>query len=145
MAESTTSVVWRERMTFDVTTNSGHKLVLDSAPPDGDDRGARPMELLLTALAGCSAMDVISILHKMREPVIGFQVSIRAHRAHEHPKIYTEIHMYYHVRGSVNRKSVEHAVELSETKYCGAAAMLGKAAKIVSYIEMEPPPLESTQ
>ena len=135
----TTRVVWRERMTFDATTNSGHSLLLDSAPPNGDDRGARPMELLLTALAGCAAMDVLSILEKKREAVEGFEVVIHAKRAHEHPRVYTEIHVLYRVRGNVNARSLAHAIELSETKYCGVGAMLGKCATITSQYEIEPP------
>lgn len=137
MEESTTRVVWRERMTFDAITNSKHSLVLDSAPPNGDDRGARPMELLLTALAGCTAMDVLSILEKKREPVEAFQVSIRAARADEHPKVYTDIQVLYHVWGKVNPQSVQHAIELSENKYCGVAAMLGKCATISTRYEIE--------
>lgn len=134
---ATTQVTWRERMTFDATTNSGHSLVLDSAPPEGDDRGVRPMELLLTALAGCTAMDVLSILEKKREPVQGLQVTIDALRATEYPRVYTEIHVMYHVHGNVNPKALEHAIELSESKYCGVGAMLGKCAIITSRYEIE--------
>lgn len=138
MHTSVTQVNWRERMTFDATTNSGHSLVLDSAPPAGDDRGARPMELLLTALAGCAAMDVLTILEKKREPVEAFQVTVHATRAEEHPRIYTDIRVLYHVRGSVNPHSLARAIRLSETKYCGVAAMLGKCATITSDYEIEP-------
>lgn len=133
-----TSVVWRERMTFDARTTSGHYLVMDAAPPLGDDRGVRPMELLLTALAGCAAMDVLSILVKKREPVEGLQVSIHSTRAAEHPRVYTDIQVLYHVRGNVNPQSVARAIELSESKYCGVAAMLGKCAVITSQYEIEP-------
>ncbi len=133
----TTRVEWRERMTFDAKTNSGHTLVLDAAPPLGDDSGVRPMELLLTALAGCAAMDVLSILQKKREPVEGFQVTIHSTRAKEHPKVYTDIQILYHVRGNVNPQSVARAIELSETKYCGVSAMLGKCAVITSHYEIE--------
>src|SRR5258708_6706602 len=128
MSDKFTQVVLRERMTFDVTTNSGHTLVLDSAPPDGDDRGVRPMELLLTSLAGCGAMDVFSILRKKREPVQGLEVTIHSTRATEHPRVYTNIQVLYRVRGNVKPQSVARAIELSETKYCGVAAMLGKCA-----------------
>lgn len=138
MHPSVTQVTWRERMTFDATTNSGHSLVLDSAPPTGDDRGVRPMELLLTALAGCAAMDVLTILEKKREPVQGFQVTIHATRAEEHPKVYTDIRVMYHVRGSVNPESLATAIRLSETKYCGVGAMLSKCATITSDYEITP-------
>jgi putative redox protein len=138
MSNRETHVVWRERMTFDATTNSGHTLVLDSAPPAGDDRGARPMELLLTALAGCAAMDVLAILEKKRQPVRGFEVTVHAARASEHPRIYTDIQLLYRVRGDVNAGALEHAIKLSETKYCGVGAMLGKCATIRSRFEIEP-------
>lgn len=134
----TTTVEWRERMTFDVTTHSGHALVLDAAPPLGDDRGVRPMELLLTALGGCAAMDVLSILEKKREPVRGLRVTVNAGRAHEHPKVYTDITLLYHVRGNVNPRAIEHAIELTERVYCGVGAMLGKCATITSRYEIEP-------
>lgn len=139
MSDSKAQVIWRERMTFDATTNSGHSLVLDSAPPNGDDRGARPMELLLTALAGCAAMDVLSILQKKREPVEGLQVTVHSTRAHDYPKIYDGIHVVYHVRGSVKPESLAFAIKLSETKYCGVSAMLGKSATITSHYEIESP------
>ena len=138
MSNQMTTVEWRERMTFDAMTNSGHAMVLDAAPPTGDDRGVRPMELLLTALAGCAAMDVLSILQKKREPVEGFQVSIDAARATEHPKVYTDILMTYHVRGAVNPQALKHAIELTENIYCGVGAMLGKCAKITSRFEIAP-------
>jgi putative redox protein len=138
MSYQVTHVVWRERMTFDTTTNSGHALVLDAAPPAGDDRGVRPMELLLTALAGCAAMDVLAILEKKREPVRGFEVTVRAARAHEHPRVYTDIELLYRVRGKVSPNALGHAIRLSETKYCGVGAMLGKCATIRSRYEIEP-------
>ena len=138
MSNQVTTVEWRERMTFDATTNSGHALVLDAAPPMGDDRGVRPMELLLTALAGCAAMDVLSILEKKREPVQGLRVQIDAARASEHPRVYTEILMTYHVRGAVKPQSVKDAIDLTESIYCGVGAMLGKCATITSRFEIEP-------
>jgi putative redox protein len=140
-----TTVVWRDGMTFEATTNSGHRLVLDAAPPGGNDSGPRPMELLLTALAGCTAMDVLSILKKKREPVEGMQVIVEANRAQEHPKIYTEIQVLYRVRGSVNPAALVRAIEPSETKYCGVTAMLGARCRITSRFEIEPPtPVEES-
>lgn len=130
-------VVWRQGMTFDATTPSGHSLTLDTAPPAGGDRGPRPMELLLTALAGCAAMDVLSILQKKREPVRGFEVRVTGTRAKDHPRIYTEIEVAYSVRGSVKPRAVEQAIQLSEKKYCGVYAMLARSAKITSHYEIE--------
>lgn len=139
MTNQVTTVEWRERMTFDATTNSGHALVLDAPPPTGDDRGVRPMELLLTALAGCSAMDVLSILEKKRQPVEAFRVKVDAARAAEHPRVYTNIVMTYHVRGAIDPRALEHAIELTEKIYCGVGAMLGRCANITSRFEIEPP------
>ena len=138
MSKQHTSVVWRERMTFDATTNSGHTLVLDAAPPTGDDRGVRPMELLLTALAGCAAMDVLTILQKRREPVQGLTVTVEAARAPEHPRVYTDIVLSYEVQGNVNPHSLRKAIHLTETRYCGVGAMLGKCATIRSDFNITP-------
>ena len=104
--------------------NGGPALVLDSArPPHGTHTGASPMELLLLGLAGCTGMDVISILTKKRQPVTGFQVRVEAERAPAHPKVYTRIHLEYIIYGEgVSPKAVERAIELSETTYCSASA-----------------------
>jgi putative redox protein len=132
-------VVWRERLTFDAMASTGHRLVVDSSKAGGgDDRGPNPMELLLMALAGCTAMDVVSILQKKREPLEALEVSVEGTRAHDHPKTYTDIQVVYRVRGQVRAKALEHAIELSETKYCSVGAMLGKSARITTRFEIEP-------
>jgi putative redox protein len=132
-------VVWRERLTFDAMASNGHRLVIDSSKATGgDEQGPTPVELLLIALAGCTAMDVVSILQKKREPLEGLEVSVEGTRAPEHPKTYTEIQVVYRVRGRVKAKSLAHAIELSEGKYCSVGAMLGKSAKITTRFEIEP-------
>lgn len=131
MAEKQRTVArWRERMTFDAYTTTGHHIVMDAAPPNGDDRGPKPIELLLTALAGCTGMDVLSILQKKREPLEAFEVEVEGVRAEDHPKVYVEIDVVYRVTGNVKRESVERAIELSRDKYCGVSAMLSEIAKI---------------
>jgi putative redox protein len=96
------------------------------------------MELLLISLCGCTAMDVVSILQKKRQPFTGLQVKASAERAEEHPKVYTQIHLEYVVKGKgVEPQAVERAIELSETKYCSAAAMLSKAAQITTSYRIE--------
>jgi putative redox protein len=119
-------------MTFRATTASGHELVMDSSPDvGGTESGARPMELLMAGLGGCTGMDVISILRKMRQDVTAYEVRVAGERASEHPKIFTSIQVEHVVRGrGVNVDSVRRAVELSATRYCPAAAMLGCAARI---------------
>jgi putative redox protein len=140
-----TKMVWRERMTFDATTTAGHQLTVDASKENGGDaRGPKPIELLLTGLAGCTAMDIISILQKKREPVTGLEVYVEGVRASEHPMIYTDIAVVYRVRGNVRPESVARAIELSETKYCGAHAMLSKSAKITFRFEIEPEELQPT-
>ncbi len=101
---------------------------------DAND-GFRPLELLAVGLAGCTGMDVISILGKKRQPVKAFEVRVHAEQADEHPRVFTKVLIEYVVTGTgVEREAVERAVSLSETKYCPAQAMLRKAAPIESKI-----------
>jgi putative redox protein len=133
-----THVEWRAGMTFDATTTTGHHIVLDAPPPNGDDRGPKPIELLLTALAGCTAMDVLSILQKKREPVLELVVDVEGTRAATHPMIYTDIEIIYRVRGDVTPDALERAIELSCTKYCGVHAMLEHRAHLHTRYEIQP-------
>ena len=93
------------------------------------------MELVLVGLCGCTAIDVVSILRKKREPFTRVEVRAQAERAPEPPTVYTEIKLVYRVGGKVSHKAVEDAVRLSEEKYCSVAAMLNKTAKISYEIE----------
>lgn len=129
-------VVWKGRMSFDGSASSGFTLPLGtSTESGGDNDGFRPMELLLVGLAGCTAMDVISILEKKRQTVTNFEVRIQAERADEHPRVFTHIMVEYIVTGhQVDPAAVERAVELSTTKYCSAQAMLGKVVPIENTI-----------
>ena len=136
-----TKMVWRQDMTFDAQTTTGHQLVIDTIPPNGNDNGPKPVELLLTALAGCTAMDVLSILQKKREPVEGLEVLVEGERASEHPRVYTEIQVVYRVRGNVSADAVARAIELSETKYCSVHATLRHTAHITTRYEIEPAPV----
>lgn len=126
------SVVWKGKMGFTGKAGSGFSLPLDtSVETGGDDQGFRPLELLLVGLAGCTSMDVISILQKKQQQVTGFEVKVNGERATDHPKVFTQIEVEYIVTGAnINPAAVERAVELSETKYCSAYAMLSKAVKI---------------
>lgn len=121
-----------EGMSFRATSGSGHTLTLDAAPEVGGmNRGPRPMELLLLGLGGCTGMDVISILRKMRQEVTGYQVRVSGERAESHPQIFTRITVEHVVRGrGVKPASVQRAIELSATRYCSASAMLERAARI---------------
>lgn len=124
--------IWTDKDRFLGEANSGHALVLDA----GEVKTAStPMELVLVALCGCTASDVVSILRKKREPFTGLEVVAQAERASEHPKVYTQIKLIYRVRGQVTHKAMEDAVHLSKDKYCSVSAMLEKTAKIEFVIE----------
>ena len=127
-----TTVSLLEGMSFRVETGSGHDLVLDaSSTSGGDDRGPRPMEMLLAGLGGCTAMDVISMLRKRRLDVTEYTVRVHGDRATDHPMVFTRIEVEHVVRGrNIDPSWVHKAVELSATKYCSAAAMLGAVARI---------------
>ncbi|WP_376790889.1 OsmC family protein [Thermoflexus sp.] len=126
-------------MKMEAVTPSGHTVVMDAAPDvGGTNQGPRPMELVLAALAGCTAMDVLSILRKKRQPLEGFAMEIRGERAPEHPKVYTDIDLLYIVKGNVDPQAVVRAIELSATKYCSVGAMLRKTARIRYRYRIEP-------
>jgi len=119
-------------MAFLATPGSGHELILDAAlQAGGAECGPRPMEMLLVGLGGCTGMDVISILRKMRQDVTNYEIRLRGDRATDHPKVFTSIEVEHVVRGrGLSIDAVRRAVELSATRYCSAAAMLGKVAQI---------------
>ncbi|MGD2177359.1 MAG: OsmC family protein [Anaerolineae bacterium] len=132
---STAQVTWVGPGMRLVGEADGPAIVVDHALPDEDreETGPRPVRLLLIGLCGCTAMDVISILQKKRQPFTGLQVKATAERAEEHPKVYTQIHLEFVVTGEgVDPAAVERSIELSQTKYCSASAMLGEAAEITT-------------
>jgi putative redox protein len=105
---------------------------------DGSSKSANsPAELVLIALCGCTAYDIVTILQKKREPFTAVEVRAEAEKAAESPRVYTAIKLVYRVKGSVTRKAVEDAVRLSEEKYCSVGAMLSKTAKIAHAIELD--------
>jgi putative redox protein len=132
-------VVWKSGLNFNGTGRaSGFSVALGSSPPpDISPGGLQPLELLLIGLGGCTGMDVISILEKKRQKVGGFEVRVHGDRAEEHPKVFTRIVVEYVVTGhGLDRAAVERAVELSETKYCPAMAMLRKAVPMETKITL---------
>ena len=132
------SVVWSKGLSFTGTADSGHTVAIGTDPGvGGDDDGLRPMELMAISLAGCTAMDVISILRKKRVDVTGFEVKVDGDRASDHPKVFTAFNIHYIVRGhNVEPAAVERAMDLSRTKYCPAQAMLGQLAPITLSYEI---------
>jgi putative redox protein len=131
--------VWKGGMAFTGTSDGGYLLPLDAAKKSGgQDMGFRPLQLFAIGLVGCTGMDVISILKKKRQEVTAFEVSAEIEHAEEHPKVFTRILLKYTVTGkNLDREAVERAVELSETKYCGARAMLSKTAQITSKVILQ--------
>ena len=126
------SVNWSDQERFVGQASSRHAIVVDG----GKEKTANsPVELVLIALCGCTASDVVGILRKKREPFMGLEVLAQAERTTEHPTVFTEIHLTYRVHGKVSQKAMEDAVRLSKEKYCSVSAMLEKTAKITHTIE----------
>jgi putative redox protein len=134
---SDTQVTWVDGMQF-VAESAGHSIVVDGAPGFGRDTGMPPMRLLLLGAAGCSAMDVVHILkNRMRKPLTGLRVEVNSEQAEEHPKVYTRIELKYLVMGNgLKEKDVRRAIELSNTRFCSAAIMLGETAEIITEFEI---------
>ncbi len=129
---------WKEAMSFETTLN-GHKIILDADEAvGGKDKGPRPKALLLVSLAGCTAMDVISILGKMRVQPEAFRVEADGELTEEHPKYYHKLHLRYVFKGKdLPVDKLEKAVSLSQDRYCGVSAMLSKAAVLTHEIVIE--------
>ncbi len=119
-------VVWNEGLVFTGIADSGFPIRLDSKKEvGGSDSGIRPVELMALSVAGCTAMDVISILQKKRQQVTGFSVQVHADRAQEHPRRFLKMTIEYIITGiDIDPAAVERAVQLSEEKYCPSIATL---------------------
>lgn len=117
----------------------GHKFWLDGDESvGGTNKGPRPKALLLSGLAGCTGMDVASILSKMKMPYERLTLEIDAHQTDSHPKVYDKIHIKYIFKGDeLDMSKIEKAINLSQEKYCGASAMLGETAEITHEIVVE--------
>jgi putative redox protein len=126
------SVNWTDKERYIGTASSRHAIVLDTS---AEKTANSPMELVLIALCGCTASDVVGILRKKREPFSGLEVRAAGERADGYPTVFTSIHLTYVVRGQVTQKAMEDAVRLSKEKYCSVSAMLAKTAKIAYTIE----------
>ena len=127
-----------EGITFVAESGSGHGVVVDAAPDiGGKNLGARPMELVLMGTAACSAIDVVHILRKARQPITDCVVEVEADRADQDPKVFTRIHLHYVVTGKgLARAQVERAIKLSKEKYCSATIMLAATAAITFDYEL---------
>ncbi len=133
-------VEWTAPMRFDGFVESVGSIVMDSAREHGGtSAGPTPMQTVLLALAGCTGMDVVAILKKMRVPLEGLAIEVSAERAADHPRVFTRIHLRYLVRGAgVREEDVRKAIDLSQEKYCSVSAMLRATATITCEVVVVP-------
>jgi putative redox protein len=129
---------WTGNVSFLGEADSGHQVPMDGAPEfGGQDKGCRPMELVLIGMGGCTAFDVVHILKKSRQEISDCVAEIEAERAPTDPKVFTRIHVHFRVTGKkLDPKRVENAIHLSAEKYCSASIMLGKTAEITHDFEI---------
>jgi putative redox protein len=134
----TVSTRWLENMAFESEIN-GHKIVVDAKEEvGGQDRGPRPKPLMLAALGGCTSMDVISMLKKMRVELKSLNVIVEGELSEEHPKHFTKMHVIYEVEGeNLPMDKIQKAVSLSEEKYCGVSVVYRQAMEITSEIRIK--------
>ena len=137
MAKEQIKVNWLEKMAFKAEIN-GHEIMLDASDKvGGENRGPRPKPLMMVALAGCTGMDVVSILKKMRVELEGFNVTINGDITEEHPKQFSKMHVIYEFKGKdLPKEKLEKAIKLSEERYCGVSASYKKAFGITSEIKI---------
>lgn len=129
---------WKEGLAFETNLN-GHVLKMD-APVEGGgtNTGPGPKKLQLAALSGCTGMDVVSILKKMRVEIEGLTIEVEGNLADEHPKYYTSMHVIYHFKGkNLPIDKLQKAVKMSEDTYCGVRALYSRAIEMTSEIRTE--------
>lgn len=136
---SPVKVDWVQNMQFVGTDEKNHAVVMDTHPESGgEDSGPTPSRLLLMAIAGCTAMDIVSILVKSKQALTALVVTSRGVRNDNYPKYYKEIHLFYHVKGrNLEKSRVERAIRLSEEKYCSVGAVVSGKAKIFIQYSIE--------
>ena len=127
-----TQIKWMQGVSFKGKSESGHEVILDGPEElGGKGLGMRPMEMMLIGMGGCTSFDVVTILKRSRQQITGCIAEIEAVRADVIPKVFTNIHIRFLIKGiDLQKKAVERAVELSANKYCSASIMLGKSVKI---------------
>ena len=137
MSTRITATVDPELGLVEARTVSGERVVMDADPPHGSGSAAGPVETLLAALAGCTAMDVRSILRKKRQTIASYEIEVSSQRATEHPKVFTSIRVEHRVRGDVEAEALRRSVELSATRYCPISAMLAASAPVEHRYRLE--------
>lgn len=137
MANHEVITTWTGDMAFEAEV-AGHKIKIDAAPDvGGHDSGPRPKPLVLVSVAGCTGMDVVSLLKKMRQPLTWFDLKVDGELTEEHPVYYKSIEIVYRFKESdgLEKDKVEKAVSLSQDRYCGVSALLKKAIPVTWRIE----------
>jgi len=123
---------------MEAVNDKGNSIIMDAGASDGGhDSGLRPMQLLLAAMGGCSAIDLIGILRKQREPLRDLKITVTGEREQGVvPSLYTEVHVHFRLFGDINQDKAERAVELSVEKYCSVAKTLEKTAVVTHSFEI---------
>lgn len=139
MAKKTAVIKQVQGTTLIAKGDSNHWITMDGGPnTGGSEAGSTPKELLMFAVGGCTAMDVIPIMKKKRVPFTDFEINITGNAQEEHPQVFTGLHVEYVVYGEgINPEDVERAIELSTTKYCSVHAMLSKGVKMTHSFRIE--------
>ena len=132
------TVTLQEGSTFEGVSGSGHRVTMDVAPEvGGRNLGLRPMEMVLLGLGGCTAIDVLHMLRKGRQPITDMRVELNAERADDVPKVFTRIHLHFVLTGAgLDPHKIERAINLSASKYCSASMMLNKTAEMTHDFEI---------
>jgi putative redox protein len=135
----TAAVVLKEKVLWEGTAGSGHRVVMDGpAEAGGGNAGFRPMELMLLGLGFCMGYDMVMILRRMRQEVTGYRLQLSGKRTEEPPSVYTEVTLEHSIAGKgITRDSVDRALELAEHKYCSASAMFAKTATLINTYRIE--------
>ena len=136
MASNTVTTVWKENMLFESDNPSGHSVLIDTSSENGgENKGLGPKALMLSSLAGCSGLDVVSLLKKMRAEVADFKMVVHAELTEEHPKYYHKAAVEYHFYGSnLQEDKINKAVKLSIDQYCGVMEMFRQFAKVTTEV-----------
>lgn len=130
MATQITAAIDPARSRTEARTEHGQTISLDADPPAGDDSAAGPKEVLLAALAGCTGMDVASLLRKKRQTATAYEIVVSGESADDHPKVFTTITVEHRVSGAVDAEALRRSIELSATRYCPVNAMLSASATV---------------
>lgn len=132
MVKNIITTKWKQKSQFETDNPSGHELTMfDKSQDNGDVVGFAPKALMLSSLAGCSGLDVVSLLEKMRADVAEFKIDVTAELTEEHPQFYNKVKVDYHFTdGDLQPEKIQKAVNLSVTKYCGVMEMFRQFAEV---------------